>query len=567
MPLYLDTGFASARGARHDDQACLIVVPTQDNDLGHGALLAIADGVADAPAPESAARDALRALRDHYYAAPENWGLKHALQESVAVANHALFTGGEKGRAAALSALVLRRRRWAVAHAGSTRVWQVRDNEIKLLTHDHITPRMDRPPRVDRACGLAAQLEVDFLTGELEDGDIFVLTNADAHGVLTGSEILACMVAEVSAQQTVTMLSERIAKAGGGANASACVVRIEQVPAETREDLEEDIAALPAIAPPAVGDVIDDFRIERLVHKSSRYRLYKATDMQSSQVVALKFPNPRDAKDSAFAETFLREEWIGRRVTSAHLVRTLPLKKGRRTVLYSVMAYPSGENLAKRLARKGTLSLRETAFVGSQLLEGLAQLHDQGVIHSDVRPQNIVADQKSGQLMLLGLGSSHVPDTDTSEITSSPSRRANFLAPELIALNPEPTVRSDLFGAAVTLYRMLTGHYPYGKVSAAGRVPRGDYISSTTRRADVPPAVDAVLRRACALDPDERYESAHEFADALDGAMAQQAPAAKSAPAPAKSAQATSKWNWEMAAIGVLVVILVGYLVFALGRR
>jgi serine/threonine protein phosphatase PrpC len=568
MPLYVDTGFSSARGARHDDQSCLIVVPTQDNDLGgHGALFAVADGIVDSPVREAAARDALKALGDHYYAAPENWGLKHALEESAAVANQALHAGGEQGRVAALSALVLRRRRWAVVHAGNTRVWMMRDNEIKLLTHDHVTPRVGRAPQIDRACGLSVELGGDFLSGELTEGDVFVLTNNDTHGVLTGSSILACAVAEVSAQQIATMVSEQAMKAGGGADAVACIVRIEQLPPESREDLEEDIAALPAIAPPAVGDVVDEFRIERLVHKSSRYRLYKATDTQVGQVVALKFPNPRDADEPGFAEIFLREEWIGRRVTSAHLVRTLPLKKGRRTVLYSVMAYPSGENLAKRLARKGTLSLREAAFVGSQLLEGLSQLHNQGIIHSDVRPQNIVMDQKSGQLMLLGLGSSHVPDTDTSEITSSPSRRANFLAPELLAFNPEPTIRSDLFGAGVTLYRMLTGNYPYGKISAAGHVPRGQYIAAGTRRADVPEAVDAVLRRACALDPDDRYESAQEFADALDGAMAQQAPVAKSAAARSRPAARTgSKWNWEFAAIAGLVVVLLVYLVFALRR-
>lgn len=564
MPLFLDTGFSSARGARHDEQSCLLVVPTQESDLGHGALIAIADGVTDRPAADTASRDALRALGDHYFAAPENWALKHALQESAAAANHSLFTSGEKGRATALSALVLRRRRWVITHAGDTRVWLMRDSEVKLLTNDHVTPRVGRAPQVNRACGLTAQLDAEFFAGEITEGDVFVLTNHDAHGVLTGSQILACAVAEVSAQQIATMLSEQAMKAGGGASASVCVVRVEKVPAETREDLEEDIAVLPAISPPAVGDTIDDFRIERLVHKSSRYRLYKAIDTQVEQIVALKFPNPRDADNPGFAEVFLREEWIGRRVTSAHLVRTLPLKKGRRTVLYSVMAYPSGENLAKRLARKGTLSLRETAFIGSQLLDGLVQLHGQGIIHSDVRPQNIVVDQKSGQLMLLGLGSSHVPDTDTSEITSSPSRRANFLAPELLVFNPEPTVRSDLYGTGVTLYRMLTGSYPYGKVSAAGRVPRGDYIPAATRRADVPAALDAVLRRACTLDPDERYDTAQEFADALDNAMAQQAPVAKNPGARPKPARTASKWNWEMAAVAGLIAALVVYLFFAL---
>ena len=565
MPLFVDTGFSSARGASHDDQACLVVVPNAEDDHDHGVLLAIADGVADRPAPPTAARDALKAFGDHYYAAPENWGLKHTLQESAAAANHILLSSGDKGRAAALSALVLRRRRWGIVHAGNTRVWLMRDNEIKLLTHDHVTPRIERGEQIERACGLSPQLEADFLAGEIAEGDVFVLTNADTHGVLTGSEILACAVAEVSARQMATTIAERAQRAGAGALAGTCVVRIEQVPPESREDIEEDIAALPAIAPPAIGDVVDEFRIERLVHKSSRYRLYKAVDVQSGEVVALKFPNPRDANEAGFAEVFLREEWIGRRVSSAHLLRTLPLRKGRRTVLYSVMAYPSGENLAKRLARKGTLPLRETAFVGSQLLEGIAQLHDQGIIHSDVRPQNIVMDQKSGHLMLLGLGSSHVPQADTSETngSSSPSRRANFMAPELFGPRAEPTVRSDVYSAGVTLYRMLTGAYPYGKVSSSGRPPRGEYMPATRLRAEIPERVDGVLAVACAIDPSDRYETAHEFAEALDAAMAEQTPAA-AVPASALPS-AARRPNWEIVAIAGLAVVLVIYLIFALG--
>jgi serine/threonine protein phosphatase PrpC len=567
MPLYLDTGFFTARAARHDEQSCLIVVPSPDEDIGHGALLVIADGIAERPAPETASRDALKALGDHFYAAPENWVLKHALQESLAAANHTLFASGENDRAAALSALVLRRRRWALVHAGNTRTWLMRDNEVKLLTHDHVTPRVARAPQVDRAAGLTATIDADYLSGELADGDVFVITNVATHENLTGADILACVLAETSAAQTAALIVDRATKAGAGDNACACVARVEQLPAESNEDIEEDVAALPAVAAPEVGDTVDGFRIERLVHKSSRYRLYKALDTHSGQTVALKFPNPRDAKnDPGFAEAFLREEWLGRRVTSNHLVRTLPLRKGRRTVLYSVMAHPSGENLAKRLTRKGTLPLRETIFIGSQLLDALAQLHDQGIIHSDIRPQNIVMDQKAGHLMLLGLGSSHVPQADTSETTSSsPSRRANFMAPELLGADPEPTTRSDIYAAGATLYRMLTGSYPYGKIGSDDRPLSREYVSARTHRADIPERVDTVLTRACARDPQERYESALDFAEALDAAVAK--PVAEVATEDAAVARGWKlNWNWEMAAIAGLATVLFLYLVFVLRR-
>lgn len=561
MPLYLDTGFHSSGGTHREDEPCQVLVPNAEHDAAHGALLAIADGIAELPSPETAAHDVLKTLGEHYYTAPENWGLKHTLRESIAAANRSLIATGERGRAAALSALVLRRRRWAIAHAGHARVWLMRDNELKLLTRDHVTPRMKRAPFVDRACGLASKLEADFLSGEIAEGDVFVLTNRDTHDALNGSDIMACVMVDVPAAQTAGLIVDRARAAGAGAHAYACVARVEQVPPESEVDLEEDIAALPAIAPPEAGDVVDGFRIKRLVHKSSRYRLYKAVDTENDQVVALKFPNPSDANSPEFAERFLREEWIGRRVSSAHLVRTLSLQKGRRTVLYTVMAYSSNETLAKRLARKGTLSLRETAFLGGQLLEALAELHDQGVIHNDVRPQNIVLEPKTKRLMLLGLGSSHVTHTGAGEKTAvSTSRRGSFLAPELFERGVEPSVRSDVFAAGVTLYRMLTGSYPYGKISSSNRAPRGHYVPATRRRADVPESLDAVLQRACELNPNDRFESAQELAEALEAVVAHEIPTHK------RANPAARRWSWEIAAIAGMIAVLVIYLIFTLRR-
>ncbi len=563
MPLYLDTGFSSSR---RSEESCRVEAPETEHAAVHGTLLAIADGVAERPCPETAALDVLKALGDHYYAAPENWGLKHALQESVAIANQSLFSTGESGRAAALSALVLRRRRWAIVHAGHTRVWLMRDSELKLLTRDHVTPRVKRAPQVDRACGLVRHLEPDFIAGELIEGDVFVLTNQGAHEVLTGAEILACIIADIPAAQMAAMIVDKARPAGDGRAVCACVVRVEQVPPESEVDIEEDIAALPTIAPPAVRDEVDGFRIERLVHKSSRYRLYKAIDTMNGQVVALKFPNPSDADNPEFAERFLREEWIGRRVSSAHLVRTLSLKKGRRTVLYSVMVYPSGESLAKRLARKGPLPLHEVVFMGSQLLEALAQLHDQGVIHNDVRPQNIVMDQKSGQLMLLGLGSSHVTHTTTYKTdTATVSRRGSFLAPELSSRGTEPSVRSDVFAAGITLYRTLTGSYPYGKIASGGWGAHGEYVSATRYRSDVPESLNTVLERACALDPNERFDSAQDFADAFEASTGHDLFSAPEAAAPSKN-PIWKRWNWEVVAIAIVVLLLFLYLIFALKK-
>jgi serine/threonine protein phosphatase PrpC len=558
MPLYIDTGHSSSRGDR-SEKSCLIVVPDSEHQAAHGVLVAIADGLPEHANPESAAHDTLKALGQAFYATPENWSLGHALQESVFAANKALLADRlDPGRASALSSLVLRGRRWTIAHTGHTRVWLVRDSKVKVLTHDHVEPRVQRAPRVTRACGLVPNLEAEFVSGELRENDVFILTTAGIHNVLTGAQILACVMLDMTAAQMASLV---MGKAGGNTGSSVCAVRVEQLPAESQADIEEDITALPPVAPPDIGSEIDGFRIERLVHKSSRYRLYKAIDIPSGKVVALKFPNPRDADNNpGFAERFLREEWIGRRVSSAHLVRTLALKKGRRTVLYSVMEYPRGESLAKALARKGTLGVRASIFTGAQLLEALSELHDQGIIHNDIRPQNIVIDKRSKNLMLLGLGGgSHMTRTTSGTETSSGARRGSFLAPELFEQEIEPTVRTDIFAAGVTIYRMLSGTYPYGKIMSNGQAPQGAYVPVTTYCTEASPELDDALRRACALDPDERFESAHEFVQTLEQSVAQ----SNLSNTRAKPNKASSRSKWELVLVGALLLGLLAYIVLS----
>jgi protein phosphatase len=561
MPLFLDTGFSTKTGrVNAEDEPCLVVVvPNPVKEGAHGALLAVADGLVERSAPEAAARDAVRALNDSYYAAPEDWGLKHALQESCQAANQAVLDTGERGRAAALSALVMRRRRWVAAHAGHVRTWLLRDHELKLLTRDHITPRVGRAPQINRACGLGKQIEADFSSGEIQEGDIFVLTSHGVHDVLNSATIMSCLMNDISAQNMAEALTRKAEAAGRHGNLSACIARVEQVPPETEEDIEEGVAALPVVEPPSVGDTVDGFHTELLIHKSRTYRLYRALDEESGQTVALKFPNPRYGEDPAFPEHFLREEWIGKRVSSSHLVRILPLRKGRRTSLYTVMAFHKSENLAQRLRRKRALSLRETVFLGGQLLEALDQLHNQGVIHRDIRPKNVILDKNTRHLLLLGLGSSHItrlpPQETTSEIASAD---ASFLAPELLE-GGEPDVRTDIYAAGVTIYRMLTGKYPYGKITTADSPPRGAFVPPTRYKADTPPWLEEALKRACALDPLDRFESASDFAGILEDRFV---------PSALKPARAGARrWNWkywEVTSIALLVMVLLVYLVLAL---
>jgi len=557
MLLFVDTGSAG-RGpsGERGTTPCVAVVPNSPRDP-HGILLALAAGISERPDADGAARDAIQIVSDSYYATPEAWSAANALNECFSAANAFVRTNGERNRATALSALVLRHRRWSLAHVGDTRVWRYRDQQLRQLSQDHVEPRVDRRAEVNQACGLEETLEAATSSGELATGDIYVITGNGVHEVLDSAMIMSCLVADIPASQMADCLTTRAAAAGGRRNVTACVVRVESLPRETEQDMAENLAALPVINPPQLGAILDAFHIEALLHKSRTYRLYRATDTETGGSVVIKFPNPRYARDPRFADSFLREEWIGKRVASPHLVTSLPLRSGRRTALYAVMAYHPGENVAERIKRKRGLSVKETAFLGRQLLAALIDLHRQGVVHRDVRPKNLLYDKKNRHLLLIGLGSSHIDQLgDQTGEPRAASGAMTYVAPEVLA-GAHATPRSDIYAAGVTLYRMLTGRYPYGRTRSIDTIHSGNFVPPTRYRSDIPVWLEEALLRACATDPRDRFKTAEEFAAAL-GPSAINSPESP-AGNPTSPRQATPQW--EMFLIGALLLGLVVYLV------
>jgi len=566
MPLFLDAGYAT-RTARHgfNVDACQTVVPEPRMMDAHGALFVVADGLREKPTPEQASTTVTVELGNAFFAAHESWTSKHALVESLHVADHALRSAGERGRAAALSALVVRGRRWTLAHLGHTRAWLFRDGRLKLLTRDHVTPRPSGPPQIDRALGLSDAINAEMSSGELSEGDIFVLSTDGVHNTLDGAMMMGCLSDDSSAKQMANLLVQRSHSANSADDCTACVIRIEQLPPETNIDLEEAVATLPVVAPPEPGETIDGFRIEQMVHKSRRFRIFQATDTESGETVALKFPEASLGTTPDMANNFLHEEWIGKRINSSYLVRSLPLRPGRRSALYSVMAWHEGENLARRARRKSGLPLREVLFLMRELLSALDDLHNRGIIHRDVRPKNLLLDKQHKQLLLIGLGSSHIANLwESGENPTLQVADLNFLAPEVIE-GADATVASDIFAAGATFYYLLTGKYPYGQIRRAADAHFETFVPPSQHEAETPSWVDDIVRQACAKRPAERFLSAEEFANALDEARTQhrqevQRPATTAVAAPASGD--ASRWGWI--AIGLVTLGLLVYLAFVL---
>ncbi|BAU48942.1 protein serine/threonine phosphatase [Sulfurifustis variabilis] len=561
MQLFLDTGH-SERTPRQEPPrgTCLEIVPETGRDGGRGALLACAEGIADRPEAEKAARIAITALADSYYAAPEGWALRQALEESVRAAHQAVLAGGERGRAAVFAALVLRGRRWLAAHAGHARIWLFRDHELRLLTRDHLIPRPRRRPEIAKALGLASEIDAEYHSGELAEGDVFLLTTPGAHDALDAARMRGVLEADAGAEHIAETLATRAQEAGAPGYAGVCAVRVEKLPPESIADTRESVADLAFVEPPEVGTIIDGFRVDKLVYRSRRYRIYKAADTENGATVALKFPDPSCREDPEYARSFLREEWIGRRVDNAHLVKALRPRPGRRRALYVVMEYHEGEPLAKRIRRKGGLPVEEALRLAEQMLEALGALHGHGVIHRDLRVNHLLYDKAHRRLLLLGLGESRVEALKEGADGSATSAWS-YQAPELFE-GKAVSERTDIYSAGVTLYRMITGEYPYGRI----RAPRWEdraYRSMNEWKPDVPEALDAVVRRACEVNPSERYASVAQFASALARVGAElSGNRYETRPHGERETSDGSRWTWVV--LASLLAGLVAYLAVAL---
>ena len=561
MTLFLDSG-ASGQSVRRDldSPPAIHVVPDPGAGDVHGALFACADGMVDRPDPDAAARDALAALQTSFRAAPETWAAQLVLRESAQAAHHALRHAGERGRAAALSVLVLRRRRWRLAHAGNTRVWLYRDNQLRQLTRDHLLPRPLGPSVIARACGLDADVEFELAEGDLHDGDIFLITTAGVHDAIDGTRILSVLHGDGTAQQLAEALVRRARDAGAGGGMGACVVRVERLPPASTLDDDEG-RALPIIAPPAVGATLDNFTIEKRLHQSRNYALYRATDRASGGTVVLKFPQPGALDEAEVARRFLREEWIIRRLNDPHLVSLKPLAPGRRSALYSVMEYQPGENLARRIKRKHGLPLVEARVIAAQLLQVLGALHRQGIVHRDVRPSNLLYNKLDKRLLVLGLGASSA-EALLGDAPDLPASALSYTAPEILrgaAVNE----RSDIYAAGVTLYRLISGGFPYGKIKQARDWPRHEYAPLARDNPALPDALESVVRRACAPEPADRFSNMAQFAAALADVELDRPASNPAAPArQAPRAKPTPPWHWAL--IGALLTGLVTYLYVAM---
>ena len=478
---------------------------------------AIADGIGSAKGGRVAAETAVRGFLDGFWDVPETMEVRRAGARILDSLNAWINAQGRQdanlvGMGCTFTALVLRGRLAHLLHVGDTRAYRLNANRLLRLTADHVRDDRGESPVLTRALGIEAELRLDYTSHPVALHDRFLLCTDGVHGSLVDEAIADVLRVRSAPEDTARALVEAALEAGSTDNCTVLVLDVVALPTARSVDVGTAIRRLPLIPVPQVGDTVDGFVLNVLASDGRYSRLFGAVDDADGGTAVLKFPKPAVAETAIFHAAFVREAWVGTRVTSPWVAHVIELPPGRQTCLYTVMPLYTGELLETRLSRQPAVGLEEGRTIAVRLAHGAAALHRAGIIHRDIKPDNVMLEA-GGALKLLDLGVVRLPGLEDFPPENIPGTAA-YMAPEMFA-GEAGNVATDIYALGVTMFRAFTGTYPYGNLDATSP-PRQELPRDMgALRPDLPAWVQAALARAVASDPAERFadmaEFAHEF--------------------------------------------------------
>jgi serine/threonine protein phosphatase PrpC len=507
MSLQLSFAEASAIGPREENQDALrLVTPAPVLAASKGYLFAIADGVSQCADGGLAARSTLQALALDYYATPETWSAAQALDRLLLAQNRWLqANGGGQPLLTTLSALVLRGRRFTLAHVGDCRVYRWHADRLQRISEDHVWDQPGMQHVLKRALGLDQHLVLDFLDGELRLDESFVLLSDGVWAVLGDTAIAAILRDQPDLHSAAQTLVNAAHLAGSQDNASALLVRVDALGEASIGDALMHLQQWPL--PPALkpGQAFEGWQVEGIVAQSQQSLLYRVRDNQQRAWLLKTLPG-RLHDDPQAGQALLSEEWFLKRVAGRHFPEVHAASQ--RQHLYYVMREYSGTTLARRHEQSGPLPLPQWQDIAERLLRAVGLLHRRQILHRDIKPENLLLGD-DGELRLLDFGLAYCPGLSQDLPWALPGT-PSYIAPEAFR-GDVPTPRQDLYAVGVTLYFLLTGHYPYGEIEAFQRPRFGLPVSASRYRPDLPDWIAHHLERAVAAAPEQRFETAEEW--------------------------------------------------------
>ena len=269
------------------------------------------------------------------------------------------------------------------------------------------------------------------------------------------------------------------------------------------------------LSPPA-GQLLDGrYRVESRLAQGGMATVYRGRDLRLDRVVALKVAHPELASDHEFIRRFITEARAVAQLSSPNVVAIFD-QGSVGGINYIAMEYVPGPTLREVLTARGALSVRESLDIIEGVLAGLAAAHRAGIIHRDVKPENVLLGN-DGTVKVADFGLARSASVPRSTKTGMIIGTAAYLAPEQVSASSSDA-RTDVYAVGVMLFEMLTGTQPHTGESALAVAYKhvNDVVpppSSLVR--GLPPALDALVALATSRDPDLRPSDAGQFLHAV----------------------------------------------------
>lgn len=267
----------------------------------------------------------------------------------------------------------------------------------------------------------------------------------------------------------------------------------------------------------------DSYSVERELARGGMSRLFLATERALDRQVVVKLLPPELASELS-AQRFQREMLLTAKLQHPHILPVLSAG-ARGTFLYYVMPYVRGESLRLRFEREGRLPIVESIRLLREIAEALAAAHAEGVVHRDVKPENVLLEHGHALLADFGIARARLEAIEGERLTGTGLGLGTpgYMAPEQLAGGHDVDGRADIYALGVVGYEMLAGAPPF-----TGNTPQALVAAHFTKmppllrevRPEIPQSVSDAIARALAKSPEERFATAAAFAEALESQSA-----------------------------------------------
>ena len=262
----------------------------------------------------------------------------------------------------------------------------------------------------------------------------------------------------------------------------------------------------------------DRYQLENIIGVGGMAVVYKAIDTVDNKTVAVKILKEEYSKDDDFRRRFKNESKAIAVLSHKNIVKVYDVSFGEQ-IQYIVMEYIEGITLKQYIQQKGALSLREVVLFGTQILRALQHAHEKGIIHRDIKPQNIMLLNDNKTIKVADFGIARFSNKgDTKTMTDGAIGSVHYISPEQ-AKGAVVDNKTDIYSTGIVFYEMLTGRVPFqsdSAVSVALMQIQKEAVNPRSINPSIPVGLEQIVLRAMKKSPRDRYQSAAEMLLDLD---------------------------------------------------